>query len=117
MLLFQSVDMVILVTVKFDKERMRFDHHKHPGDIKRSCISRNNDVEIHKGPDFAMFLDFSIFVVFLVFESKMNPNGPGRASKGFGEAFRFIWTKFQPKWAHSGPFLFFNCPETHFGPK
>ena len=33
----------------------------------------------------------------------MNPKGPGRASKGSGEAFRFIWTKFQPKWAHPGP--------------
>ena len=33
----------------------------------------------------------------------MDPKGPGRASKGSREAFRFIWTKFEPKWAHLGP--------------
>ena len=33
----------------------------------------------------------------------MGPKGPGRASIGSREGFRFIWTKFQPKWAHLGP--------------
>ena len=50
----------------------------------------------------------------------MGPKGPGRASKGSGEAFRFIWTKFQPKWAHLGPirapFYFSISPKPILGP-
>ena len=50
----------------------------------------------------------------------MGPKGPGRASKGSGEAFRFIWTKFQPKWAHLGPirapFCFSISPKPILGP-
>ena len=50
----------------------------------------------------------------------MGPKGPGRASKGSGEAFRFIWTKFQPKWAHLGPirapFSFSISPKPILGP-
>ena len=50
----------------------------------------------------------------------MDPKGPGRASKGSGEAFRFIWTKFQPKWAHLGPirapFCFSISPKPILGP-
>ena len=52
---------------------------------------------ICKGPDFANFWDFRIF------GPKMGPNGPGRASIGSRDGFRFIWTKFQPKWTHLGP--------------
>ena len=33
----------------------------------------------------------------------MGPKGPGRASIGSREGFRFIWTKSQPKRAHLGP--------------
>ena len=75
---------------------------------------------INKGPDFVIFFDFSIFLIFLIFGSKMDPKGPGRASKGSGEAFRFIWTKFQPKWAHLGPirapFCFSISPKPILGP-
>ena len=42
-------------------------------------------------------------VNFWIFGPKMGPKGPGRASKGSRDRFRFIWTKFQPKWAHLGP--------------
>ena len=37
---------------------------------------------------------------FLIFGPKMGPKGTGRASIGSRDGFRFIWTKFQPKWAH-----------------
>ena len=33
----------------------------------------------------------------------MGPKGPGRASIGSRDGLRFIWTNFQPKWAHLGP--------------
>ena len=56
-----------------------------------------------KGPDFANFWDFWILVNFGIFGPKMGPKGPGRASNGSREGLRFIWTKFQPKWAHLGP--------------
>ena len=45
----------------------------------------------------------SIWVHFWFFGPKMGPKGPGRASIGSRDRFRFIWTKFQPKWAHLGP--------------
>ena len=38
-----------------------------------------------------------------MFGPQMGPKGPGRASIGFKDGLRFIWTKFQPKWAHLGP--------------
>ena len=66
-----------------------------------------------KGPDFAIFggffdlgffFIFRLFIFFLIFRPKMSPKGPGRASKGSGEALRFIWRKFQPKWPIWGPF-------------
>ena len=61
-----------------------------------------------------------IFGIFWIFGPKMGPKGPGRASKGSGEAFRFIWTKFQPKWAHLGPirapFYFSISPKPILGP-
>ena len=34
---------------------------------------------------------------------KMGPLGPRKASIGSRDRFRFIWIKFQPKWAHLGP--------------
>ena len=73
-----------------------------------------------KAPDFAIFFDFLIFLIFWILGPKMDPEGPGRASKGSGEAFRFIWTKFQPKWAHLGPirapFCFSISPKPILGP-
>ena len=49
------------------------------------------------------FWDFWILVIFRIFGPKMGPKGPGRASIGSTEGLRFIWIKFQPKWAHLGP--------------
>ena len=66
--------------------------------------------------DFAIFWDFLILVIFWICCPKMGPKGPGRASIGSGEGLRFIWTKFQPKWAHLRPnrtlfvFQFSNNP-------
>ena len=65
--------------------------------------SRRYVLSMTKGPDSANFWDFWILVNFWIFGPKMGPKGPGRASIGSGEGFRFIWTKFQPKWAHLGP--------------
>ena len=53
-----------------------------------------------QGSRFRNFLDF---FMFMIFRDAWGQKGPGRASKGSGERFRFIWTKFQPKWAHLGP--------------
>ena len=73
-----------------------------------------------KAPDFANFWDFWILVNFWIFGPKMGPKGPGRASKGSRDRFRFIWTKFQPKWAHLGPnqapFHFSISPKPILGP-
>ena len=72
---------------------------------KRSCVSTlcKRSRKLAKGPDFAIFWDFGILVNFLIFRPKMGPKGPGRASIGSRDGLRFIWTKFQPKWAHLGP--------------
>ena len=51
---------------------------------------------------------------------KRAQKGPGRASKGSRDRLRFIWTKFQPKWAHLGPnrapFSFSISPKPILGP-
>ena len=74
----------------------------------------------HRVPDFAIFSGFSIFGFFGILGPKMGPKGPGRASNGSGEAFCFIWTKFQPKWAHlapiRAPFCFSISPKPILGP-
>ena len=68
-------------------------------------------------------LQISLFFVFLdfwIFESKTWFFGPGRASKGFRDRLRFIWTKFQPKLTHLGPnqapFSFSISRKPIFGP-
>ena len=69
------------------------------------------NTRIFKVSDFAIFWDFSIFGIL---GPKMGPKGPGRASKGSREGLRFIWTKFQPKWAHLGPNqapFYFSIPQ------
>ena len=78
-------------------------------------------LEILKGPDFAVFLDFSIFVFFLIFWVK---NEPKRAREGFQRVrggiplhLDKVSAQMGPFGAHSGPFLFLNFPQTHFGPK
>ena len=58
---------------------------------------------VNFGPDFINFSDSWILVNFEIVGPKMGPKGPGRASIGSRDRFRFIWTKFQPKWAHPGP--------------
>ena len=73
-----------------------------------------------QGSRFRMFFCFLMLGIFGILGSKMVPKGPGRASKGSGEAFRFIWTKFQPKWAHLGsiqaPFCFLISQRPILGP-
>ena len=73
-----------------------------------------------QGSRFLYFLYFWILRIFVIFGPKMGPKGPGRASKGSGAAFRFICTKFQPKWAHLGPigvpFCFSISQKPMFGP-
>ena len=54
-----------------------------------------------KAPDFVFFFD--LFIDVGIFEPKMGPLGPRKASKGSRDGFRLIWTKSQPKWAHLGP--------------
>ena len=75
---------------------------------------------ITKATDFFNFWDFSILVIFWIFGPKMGPKGPGRASKGSRDRFRFIWTKFQPKWAHlrpnRTPFCFSISQKNTLGP-
>ena len=58
---------------------------------------------VHKGPDFANLWDFEVLVNFGIFGLKMGTKGAGRASIGSRDGLRFIWNKFQPKWAHLGP--------------
>ena len=57
---------------------------------------------------------------FFICGPKMGPKVPGRASIRSGEGFRFIWTKFQPKWVHLGtnraPFCFSMSQKPILGP-
>ena len=61
---------------------------------------------------------FSLFLL-LFLDQKWTQKGPGGLLWS-GEAFRFIWTKFQPKWAYLGPirvpFCFSISPKPILGP-
>ena len=74
-----------------------------------------------QGSGFRYFFGFSDFFDFLDFWAK---NGPKRAREGFQRVrggiplhLDKVSAQMGPFGAHSGPFLFFNFPKTHFGPK
>ena len=74
-----------------------------------------------QGSRFRYFFGFSDFLEFLDFWAK---NGPKRAREGFqwvrgGIPLHLdkLSAQMGPFGGHSGPFLFFNFPKTHFGPK